>query len=210
MEPSKEKTPPGGHGPPRDAALNRSAPRPCGPCANTGGVPIKPPNPRPRAAPLTHRAKPEFDQLLFPRFPVVPKAWPPQAKRRWRLGRRSRCPKFFARYRSQNFDRCHSFLLASSAAGGARNRPRFAKRSPGTRGDPLRLLPVIAKSEATWQSVTPVLSPVRPLSSTIHPSSIPPKKKVPPRHSRAGAGLRFSLGPSSGRTSFTGSQWTSS
>ena len=109
--------------------------------------------------------------------PVVPKAWPPPTKRRWRLGRRSRCPKFFARYRSQNFDRCHSFLLAFSAAGGARNRPRFAKRSPGTRGDPLRLLPVIAKSEATRQSVTPVLSPVRPLSSTIHP---PPQKKQSP------------------------------
>ena len=78
---------------------------------------------------------PAFDQRLSPRFPVVPKAWPPQAKRRWRLGRRSRCPKFFARYRSQNFDRCHSFLLAFSAAGGARKRPRFAKRYRGTRGD---------------------------------------------------------------------------
>ena len=122
---------------------------------------------------------PEFDQLLFPRFPVVPKAWPPQTKRRWRLGRRSRCPKFFARYRSQNFDRCHSFLLASSAAGGARNRPRFAKRSPGTRGDPLRLLPVIAKRPArpTRESVTPVpflmvFAPIstrssRPLARTL-------------------------------------------
>ena len=59
--------------------------------------------------------------------PVVPKAWPPPTKRRWRLGRRSRCPKFFARYRSQNFDRCHSFLLAFSAAGGARKRPPFHK-----------------------------------------------------------------------------------
>ena len=27
--------------------------------------------------------------------------------------------------RSQDFDRCHSFLLASSAPGGARKRPRF-------------------------------------------------------------------------------------
>ena len=135
VEPSKEKTPPGGHRPPGETALNRPPQKPSTPYQNTGGVPIKPPNPQPRAAPLTHRANPEFDQLLFPRFPVVPKAWPPQTKRRWRLGRRSRCPKFFARYRSQNFDRCHSFLLASSAAGGARKRPRFAKRSPGTRGD---------------------------------------------------------------------------
>ena len=46
-----------------------------------------------------------------------------------------RCPKFFARYRSQNFDRCHSFLLAFSAAGGARKRPRFAKRYRGGCGD---------------------------------------------------------------------------
>ena len=64
--------------------------------------------------------------------PVVPKAWPPPTKRRWRLGRRSRCPKFFARIRSQNFDRCHSFLLASSATGGARKRPPFHKGALGT------------------------------------------------------------------------------
>ena len=36
-----------------------------------------------------------------------------------------RCPKFVARIRSPNFDRCHSLLLAVSAAGGARNRPRI-------------------------------------------------------------------------------------
>ena len=59
--------------------------------------------------------------------PVVPKAWPPPTKRRWRLGRRSWYPKFFARYRSQNFDHCHSFLLAFSATGGARKRPPFHK-----------------------------------------------------------------------------------
>ena len=64
--------------------------------------------------------------------PVVPKAWPPPTKRRWRLGRRSRCPKFFARMRSQNFDRCHSFLLASSVTGGARKRPSFHKGALGT------------------------------------------------------------------------------
>ena len=34
-----------------------------------------------------------------------------------------RCPKFVARIRSPNFDRGHSLLLASSATGGARNRP---------------------------------------------------------------------------------------
>ena len=59
--------------------------------------------------------------------PVVPKAWPPPTKRRWRLGRRSWYPKFFARYRSQNFDHCHSFLLAFTATGGARKRPPFHK-----------------------------------------------------------------------------------
>ena len=36
-----------------------------------------------------------------------------------------RCPKFVARYHSPNFDRCHSFLLASSAPGGARKRPQL-------------------------------------------------------------------------------------
>ena len=66
--------------------------------------------------------------------PVVPKAWPPPTKRRWRLGRRSRCPKFFARIRSQNFDRCHSFLLASSATGGARKRPPLHKGAFGDGG----------------------------------------------------------------------------
>ena len=34
-----------------------------------------------------------------------------------------RYPKFLVRVRSRNFDRCHSFLLASSATGGARKRP---------------------------------------------------------------------------------------
>ena len=34
--------------------------------------------------------------------------------------------------RSQNFDRCHSFLLASSATGGARKRPPFHKGALGT------------------------------------------------------------------------------
>ena len=34
-----------------------------------------------------------------------------------------RCPKFAACLRSPNFDRCHSFFLASSAPGGARKRP---------------------------------------------------------------------------------------
>ena len=36
-----------------------------------------------------------------------------------------RCPKFFGRIRSKNFDRCHSLLLAVSAAGSARKRPHF-------------------------------------------------------------------------------------
>ena len=36
-----------------------------------------------------------------------------------------RYPKFVTRVRSSNFDRCHSFLLALSAAGSARKRPHF-------------------------------------------------------------------------------------
>ena len=70
---------------------------------------------------------------------AVPRAWPPPTKFRpeiWGVGQvvvpygrqlLLRCPKFFARMRSQNFDRCHSFLLASSATGGARKRPPLHK-----------------------------------------------------------------------------------
>ena len=36
-----------------------------------------------------------------------------------------RFPKFVARLRSPNFDRCHSFFLALPAPGGARKRPHF-------------------------------------------------------------------------------------
>ena len=50
------------------------------------------------------------------------------------FGHRSRCPKFFARICSQNFDRCHSFLLASSATGGARKRPPLHKGAFGDGG----------------------------------------------------------------------------
>ena len=74
--------------------------------------------------------------------PVVPKAWPPPTKRRWRLGRRSRCPKFFARMCSQNFDRCLSFLLAFSATGGARKRPPLHKGAFGDGGCGLPRRPV--------------------------------------------------------------------
>ena len=45
-----------------------------------------------------------------------------------------RCPKFFARICSQNFDHCHSFLLASSATGGARKRPPLHKGAFRTGG----------------------------------------------------------------------------
>ena len=74
---------------------------------------------------------------------AVPRAWPPPAKFRaeiWGVGQvvvpygrqlLLRCPKFFARMRSQNFDRCHSFLLASSATGGARKRPPLHKGALG-------------------------------------------------------------------------------
>ena len=76
--------------------------------------------------------------------PVVPKAWPPPTKRRWRLGRRSWYPKFFARYRSQNFDHCHSFLLASSATGGARKRPPLHKGALGTGDADCRVASLLA------------------------------------------------------------------
>ena len=36
-----------------------------------------------------------------------------------------RCPKFFVRHSSQNFDRCHAVSLACSATGSARQRPHF-------------------------------------------------------------------------------------
>ena len=76
--------------------------------------------------------------------PVVPKAWPPPTKRRWRLGRRSWYPKFFARYRSQNFDHCHSFLRAFSAPGGARKRPPFHKGAFGTGDADCRVASLLA------------------------------------------------------------------
>ena len=63
--------------------------------------------------------------------PVVPKAWPPPTKRRWRLGRRSWYPKYFARMRSQYFDHCHSFLRAFSATGGAPQTSPFPQGSLG-------------------------------------------------------------------------------
>ena len=49
VEPSKEKTPPGGHRPPGDAALNRPAQRPYTPYRSTGGAFRRPPNFLPRA-----------------------------------------------------------------------------------------------------------------------------------------------------------------
>ena len=58
--------------PQRDAALNRSAQKPSTPHVSTGGVPIKPPNPQPRAAQRGHRAKTALDQLLFPRSERCP------------------------------------------------------------------------------------------------------------------------------------------
>ena len=54
-----------------------------------------------------------------------------------------RCPKFFARSRSQNFDRCNFLLLASSATGSARKRPRFDMPSRKT-DDPTRTSTIIS------------------------------------------------------------------
>ena len=76
--------------------------------------------------------------------PVVPKALAPPSKRRWRFGRLSRCPKFLARIRAQNFDRCHSFLLASSATGGARKCPPFHKGALGTGDADCRVASLLA------------------------------------------------------------------
>ena len=85
---------------------------------------------------------------------AVPRAWPPPTKFRpeiWGVGQvvvpfgrqlLLRCPKFFARMRSQNFDRCHSFLLASSVTGGARKRPPFHKGALGTGDADCRVGPV--------------------------------------------------------------------
>ena len=51
-------------------------------------MPIKPPNPVPRAAQLSRRAKPEFDQLLFPRS----ERCPGQSQQASVSSRRGRCP----------------------------------------------------------------------------------------------------------------------
>ena len=87
---------------------------------------------------------------------AVPRAWPPPTKFRseiWGVGQGVgpygssagdaqrqrdnpsgasrhlllRCPKFLVRDCSQNFDRSHSFLLASSAADGTCKRPPYHK-----------------------------------------------------------------------------------
>ena len=59
----------------------------------------------------------------------------PRAIPQSRLRRASSCcgtqNSLFAK-RSQNFDHCHSFLLASSATGGARKRPPLHKGAFGT------------------------------------------------------------------------------
>ena len=59
----------------------------------------------------------------------------PRAIPQSRLRRASSCcgtqNSLFAK-RSQNFDHCHSFLLASSATGGARKRPPLHKGALGT------------------------------------------------------------------------------
>ena len=60
-------------------------------------------------------------QILTAATPFCSLLPPPAALARLLL----RCPKFVARLRSPNFDRCHSFLLASSAPGGARKRPQL-------------------------------------------------------------------------------------
>ena len=46
--------------------------------------------------------------------------------------------------RSQNFDRCHSFLLASSATGGARKRPPLHKGALGTGDADCRVASLLA------------------------------------------------------------------
>ena len=46
--------------------------------------------------------------------------------------------------RSQNFDHCHSFLLASSATGGARKRPPFHKGAFGTGDADCRVASLLA------------------------------------------------------------------
>ena len=63
-----------------------------------------------------------------------------------------RYPKFFARIRSQNFDRCHSFLLASSATGGARKRPPFHKGALGTGDADCRVASLLAMTTAFCHS----------------------------------------------------------
>ena len=75
-----------------------------------------------------------------------------QSNSRTEFGRRSRCPKFFARIRPQNFDRCHSFLLASSATGGARKRPPFHKGALGTKDADCRVASLLAMTTAFCHS----------------------------------------------------------
>ena len=69
---------------------------------------------------------------------AIPQSW---------LRRASSCcgtqNSLFAK-RSQNFDHCHSFLLASSATGGARKRPPLHKGALGTRDADCRVASLLA------------------------------------------------------------------
>ena len=75
------------------------------------------------------------------------------------------CPKFVARYRSPNFDRCHSLLLAVSATGSARKRPvqavcflrlprRFAPRNDIT----VDFLLKISMNALFWPDYVPIVA----------------------------------------------------
>ena len=89
----------------------------------------------------------------------------PRAIPQSRLRRASSCcgtqNSLFAK-RSQNFDHCHSFLLASSATGGARKRPPLHKGALGTGDADRRVASLLAMTVLiiprrpngpTWESV---------------------------------------------------------
>ena len=96
---------------------------------------------------------------------------------------------------SQNFDRCHSFLLASSATGGARKRPPLHKGALGTGDADCRVASLLAmtvlnlchseKAQRTEVGIRPFLR----WTGDGPPRSSAPTEGLPKSQQRADVGI---------------------
>ena len=122
----------------------------------------------------------------------------PRAIPQSRLRRASSCcgtqNSLFAK-RSQNFDHCHSFLLASSATGGARKRPPLHKGALGTGDADCRVASLLAmtvlnlchseKAQRTEVGIRPFLR----WTGDGPPRSSAPTEGLPKPQQQAGVGI---------------------